>query len=142
MVAVKVLLLLGVLFGVVTACTGGEADTVFTDAGSLCFTSTPTGSVEVHVAFPGCLSSSCDTPKNAQCRITEKDGVIRVASHGEVAHDGGDCTDDCGSFTTHCSSDPIAPGTYVVAYGNQTAELTLPASNEQRFADSAFRACP
>jgi hypothetical protein len=141
MVAVKGLLF-GVLLGVVTACDGGTEDTVFENAGSVCFTSTPTGSVEVIVSFPGCLSSSCDTPKNAQCRITEKDGVIKVASHGEVEHSGGACTDDCGSFTTQCTSAPIAPGTYVVTYGEQTAELTLPTlTSEARFGDSVFPPC-
>jgi hypothetical protein len=141
MVAVKGLLL-GVLLGVVTACVGGTDDTIFDNAGSVCFRSTSTGNVEVTVSFPGCLSSSCDIPKNAQCRITEKDGVIKVASHGEVEHTGGACTDDCGSFTTRCTSaEPIAPGTYVVTYGEQTAELTLPTPGDQRFGDSVFPAC-
>ncbi len=140
MVAVKGLLS-WVLLGVVTACNGGGDHTIYDNAGSVCFTSTSTGSVEVNVSFPGCLSSSCDTPKNAQCRITEKDGVIKVASHGEVERSGGACTDDCGSFTTQCTSEPIAPGTYVVTYGEQTAELTLPAAKQQRFGDSVFPAC-
>ena len=142
MVTVRVLSFFGVLLGVVTACHGREDTTTFDNAGSVCFTSTSTGAVKVNVSFPGCLSSSCDTPQNAQCRITEANGVIKVASHGEVVRSGDECTDDCGSFTTECTSEPIAPGTYTVTYGEQTAELTLPATREQRFGDSVFPACP
>jgi hypothetical protein len=141
MVTARVLFFFGVLLGAVTACDGGEDKTTFDNAGSVCFTSTSTGAVKVNVSFPGCLSSSCDTPQNAQCRITEKDGVINVASHGEVVRSGDECTDDCGSFTVECVSEPIAAGTYVVTYGGQTAELTLPATSEQRFGDSVFPAC-
>jgi hypothetical protein len=142
MVAVRTVFCFGVLLGAATACFGGqEEDTVFNNVGSVCFTSTSTGTVNVQVVFPGCLSSSCDRPKNALCAITEKDGVIRVSSHGEVEHEGGSCTADCGSFTTRCTSEPIAPGTYTVTYGEQTAELTLPTTPQQRFGDSAFPAC-
>ena len=143
MAAARIVLSFGVLLGLMTACDGSERgdERVFKNAGSVCFTSTPTGSVEVTVAFPGCLSSSCDHPKSAECRITERDGVINVASYGEVERDGGDCTDDCGSFTTRCASSPLAAGSYVVTYGDKTAELTLPTAAEQRFGDSAFPAC-
>jgi hypothetical protein len=141
MVTVRTRFFFGVLLGVVTACDGGEDKTTFDNAGSVCFTSTATGSVKVNVSFPGCLSSSCDRTQNAQCRITEKDGVIKVASHGEVVRKDDECTDDCGSFTVQCASEPIAAGTYVVTYGEQTAELTLPATGEQRFGDSVFPAC-
>lgn len=141
MVAARTTFFLGVLLGVVTACDGGEADTVFTNAGALCFRSTSTGSVEVTVSFPGCLSSSCDKPKTALCRVTLQDGVLKVASYGEVEHEGGACTDDCGSFTTHCTSEPIPPGTYAVTYGELTTELTLPTTGEQRFTDSVFPPC-
>jgi hypothetical protein len=141
MVAVRSVFFSWVLLGAVTACDGGEENTTFTNAGSVCFTSTSTGSVQVNVSFPGCLSSSCDKPKTALCRITLKDGVIKVSSYGEVEHEGGACTDDCGSFTTQCASEPIPPGTYAVTYGEQTSDITLPTTGEQRFGDSVFPAC-
>lgn len=123
------------------ACGPGTNKTTYVDSGSVCFDSKADGTVSVSVTFPGCLSSSCSTVKAALCRITEKDGVILLSSYGEVEDDRSECTDDCGSFTAHCESAPIAPGTYTVQFGDQSAELTLPASNEQRFDDAVFRAC-
>jgi hypothetical protein len=119
------------------ACGSTGQTSRFSDTGALCFHSTPSGSVVLGVAFPGCLSSSCSKVTAALCRITEKDGAIKVTSYGEVKNENDECTDDCGSLTTRCESAPIAPGTYTVTYGDQTTELTLPATRETRFASSA-----
>jgi hypothetical protein len=124
-------------------CVGGDDTTTFENAGSVCLRSTATGSVKVVVTFPTCLSSSCDRVTMSACQIVEKDGTIRVGSRAQVQHEGGACTDDCGSLTALCESAPIAGGTYTVTYGSNTATITLPTSGQMVFSDgSGLASCP
>lgn len=131
-----------VALGLLLSCSGGDR-TVFDNAGTVCFTSTPTESVKARVTFPTCLSSSCDQPANTGCGIKLVDGELRVASHAEVVREGGACTDDCGSLNADCESAPIAAGTYRVTYGEAVSELTLPAHDQIRYGPNDGRAsCP
>jgi hypothetical protein len=138
----RVLLALSPLL--VGACDPDQENSVFANNGTLCFKSTPTGSVRMRVTFPACLSSSCDYPVIRFCGIREENGVIRASSRGEIGHEGTTCTDDCGSFTADCESRPIASGTYAVTYGSNNATLTLPANGQILFDDSGFgmQSCP
>jgi hypothetical protein len=134
-------LVLGLLL--IPACIGSGDTTTFTNSGTLCFQSLEDGRVEVLVRFPTCLSSSCDKATLAECQVVEDGGTIRVESRAEVESEGGECTDDCGALTANCTSAPLAPGSYSVKYGSDSASLSLPAEDTILFSDgSAFEACP
>jgi len=131
-----------IALGLLLSC-DGEDRSFFDNAGTVCFTSTPTESVKARVTFPTCLSSSCDRPENTVCGVKLVDGEIHVGSHAEVVREGGSCTDDCGSLNADCESAPIAPGTYRVIYGQAIAELTLPAQDQMRFGpNDGLASCP
>jgi hypothetical protein len=130
--------LLGTVLLALTACGADPADDditreVVSDSGALCFTSNPDGSVEVLVSFDTCLSSSCDRVLASSCSMREDGGAFTVTSRAEIQRRHTDCTADCGAVNARCTSAPIPPGTYLVKYGELTAELTLPTSPTERF---------
>ena len=130
-------LVLGLLL--IPACIGSSDTETFTNSGTLCFQSLDDGRVAVVVRFPTCLSSSCDEATLAECQVVEDDGTIRVESRAEVEREGGECTDDCGSLTASCTSEPLAPGSYSVKYGSDSASLSLPAEDAILFSDGSDR---
>lgn len=135
--------LLLLALGLVSACAVAPENSTYTNEGGLCVVSGPDGRVRARVTFPECLSSSCDHPVVALCEIKMQDGAILVSSRGELAHEGGACTADCGSFTADCASAPIPPGTYVVHYGTQETGITLPTSQMMLFSsNNGFESCP
>ncbi|HEY3500338.1 MAG TPA: hypothetical protein VGK73_36855 [Polyangiaceae bacterium] len=134
---------LTLVFALLSGCVSTDTHT-HTNTGELCFKSTETGSVEMVVTFPDCLSSSCDEEIQANCHVVEKNGTIVVEGFAEVeSQKGGSCTADCGSLTAKCESAPIAPGTYPVAYGANMGSLTLPTEGQVLFeGQSGFAICP
>lgn len=80
-----------------------------------------------------CLSSSCDTDREASCSVRLEGSVLVVESRmgwsskqGMVA-----CTDDCQRMSVTCESPPLAAGTYTIRHGDHEVPLTIPSEPAQ-----------
>ncbi len=80
----------------------------------------------VRVAFPTCLSSSCDTLQEASCTLDVSGDVLRISSQGIVESKGKICTLDCRAATVECTMEPIEPGDYTVIHGDERQTVSLP----------------
>jgi hypothetical protein len=128
------------------ACSDSDGDgmkTVYVNVGDVCVESSASGTVQVVVVFPTCLSSSCDRTLRTSCTVTESNGEISITSRGETESTGAtECTDDCGALIARCESAPIEPGSYVVIYGDERVNVTLPHEKSAIISGNAsFDAC-
>jgi hypothetical protein len=84
--------------------------------------------LDLTVAFPQCLSSTCTSNRKASCTV-ERDAssfVVRaVASYDQGS---GSCSDDCLTLTAHCATPHLAEGTFSFQYRGETANLAIPSS--------------
>lgn len=114
----------------------------FANEGSLCFNSNVDGTLDLAVWFPTCLSSSCDRALGTSCAIAVVDDEITITSSGAYESDRrGACTADCRPLIAECTSEePLAPGDYELVHGQDSAELTLPASGVALF-EQGFSQC-
>lgn len=97
--------------------------TVLTNVGVACIQGG-----EVRVDFGRCLSSSCDTLRDATCGVTLVGAVLEVTASAVVESDTGPggCTTDCGFARTTCKLPEDTGGATSLRYaGNETA---LPAT--------------
>src|SRR5688500_4967033 len=93
--AARVALCQSALLLLTTSCGDGARTTSYVDEGQVCIASTEQGAVVVRVAFPTCLSSSCDTLQEASCTLDVSGDVLRISSQGIVESKGKICTLDC-----------------------------------------------
>ena len=100
----------------------------YDNTGTVCLTLT-SGTLQIEVRFPTCLSSSCDRALPTSCNAVERDGVITLTSHGASEPTGATaCTDDCGSLTATCTLPAtFEPGDYILNHGNDSATVTVSA---------------
>ncbi len=97
--------------------------TTLTNVGSACIQGG-----EVRVDFGRCLSSSCDTLRDATCSVTLVGAVLQVTASAVVESDTGPggCTADCGFARTTCKLPASSGAATSLRYaGNETA---LPAT--------------
>lgn len=128
---------LGAVLLVSTLGCDSFADTpkrTYDNTGTVCFTLS-SGTLKIQVQFPACLSSSCDRALPTSCEATFSDGVITLTSHGASESTGESaCTDDCGSLTATCSlPTPLEPGDYILNHGNDSAPVTVSATQTCAF---------
>jgi hypothetical protein len=108
------------------SCGEGVRTTSFVDEGQVCISSTEQGAVVVRVAFPTCLSSSCDTLQDASCTLEVSGDELRVSSQGVVESKGKVCTLDCRAATVECAIATLEPGDYTVIHGAQRETVSIP----------------
>ena len=80
-----------------------------------------------------CLSSSCDTDREATCTVALEGTVIHVESRAQWSSQSGPggCTTDCGLLTATCRTPPLPAGTYTVRHGGEEVALTIPSQTDQ-----------
>lgn len=83
----------------------------------------------------GCFSSSCTKVVEAGCKVVSQQGTgLRLETHACLEPVGSDlpCTPDCsgGGFVTCPSLGPLAAGTYTVAAGSLSLQLTVPSPGD------------
>lgn len=130
------------LLAVTPAC-GGTQRVEILDEGSICVTPSAFAgpsdatmmyeaddTIAVTVLMDGCLSSSCDTARDASCEIVLDGTTLSVTSFfaydtptGNVA-----CTSDCGFLHADCESAPLPAGDYVLEYAGASQPLTVPSA--------------
>jgi hypothetical protein len=114
------------LVALALACSAPPVTTVFNNEGGVCLVSEPSGALRAKIVFSECIGG-CETPTVAVCAVKDTGtGILRISSRGEVTTEGGACTLECSTFTTTCTSAPIAPGPYTVTYGDRSSQVTLP----------------
>lgn len=85
--------------------------------------------VRFRVAVPGCLSSSCDVNRVAECTVKTKGNMLIVESYlAYNAMESEKCTMDCGKLFATCESEPLELGSYEVVHGSETRALTVPST--------------
>jgi hypothetical protein len=119
------------------ACTGtatGNDDwqpVSYVDEGEVCFESSGVDLV-AYVTAPDCLSSSCSRAFEGSCTLTMDDpSTLTLTSDIRWEQNVGErvaCTDDCGIPRVSCTLPSLPDGTYTVAFGSQTLDLTFPAT--------------
>src|SRR5690606_38455435 len=70
--------------------------------------------IPITVQFETCLSSSCDTVKEATCSVTQDGEAWSVDGFARIASKGRTCTDDCGRATAVCTFEPPEEGSYTL----------------------------
>ena len=80
-----------------------------------------------------CLSSSCDTDREASCDVVLEGDLIRVETRAKWTAQTGiaACTSDCGLLTASCTTPPLPEGTYTVRSGDQETVVTVPSQSER-----------
>jgi len=112
---------------------GCSEEVVLDNAGTACLSTSgdwPEGGQDfvadqpltVVVRFDDCLSSSCDTNRQANCEISMTGDRIVVTSTASYTDEGGagsSCTTDCVVFETSCETPALAEGDYTLVYGDE-----------------------
>lgn len=99
----------------------------YLDQGKLCVSGEGNG-VSVEVTFRSCIDS-CDQT-TSRCEVSTAGDRLVVTSRLDVRTsigDGRNCTGECAEASATCSLSDLAPGTYTVEHGSDTAQVTLPA---------------
>lgn len=82
------------------------------------------------VTLRECLSSSCDTERDARCTVDIEGDAIVIESEGGYTDESGlgrSCTSDCGVLMATCqTAGPVPAGEYVLVYGGEELSLTVP----------------
>jgi hypothetical protein len=76
-----------------------------------------------------CFSSSCSRDVVATCQVTAAGTTRQVTSTTswlDLTRQNQACTDDCRVLTTTCSTDALAAGTHVFAFGTREITLVVP----------------
>jgi hypothetical protein len=88
-------------------------------------------SLDVVVAFKGCLSGSCSRDIVTSCSVAEVDGELQVTSDGSYVDLGKDsCTTDCRYFRATCATPVLAGGDHRLRHGADTLSFTLPSARQ------------
>jgi hypothetical protein len=120
------------------ACADKTEDVVLDDAGGLCVhganddgTYAEGESVEFVVVLSSCLPCGV-SDLTTSCDVEQDGATITVHATAEytVDHSVEICTADCQIVSVNCSSEPLAAGTYTVVYGDDQADLDVPAAGE------------
>jgi hypothetical protein len=99
----------------------------FANTGTLCLGLKSDGKLALSVAFPVCLSSSCDQVVDEGCDVVATGDTLSVTSHAAYQSDSStDCTNDCKALVADCeSAETIPPGNYKLQYGGQEQPIVL-----------------
>jgi hypothetical protein len=103
----------------------------YADAGDVCF-SQAGSDVQITVTVSECMSSSCTRNFEGTCSATSTGSDVALTSdvHWEENVGAGTCTADCGIPMATCTLSGLADGTYTVTFGDQTFDLTVPATDD------------
>lgn len=106
-----------------------EGDSLFAGFASGDQTFVEGNRVRFRVAVPGCLSSSCDVNRVAECTVKAKGNILIVESYlAYNAMESEECTMDCGKLFATCESEPLELGEYEVVHGGVARPLTVPST--------------
>lgn len=116
-----------------SACEETAAERVVEDnVGEVCFYAVGTELV-TYVTRPGCLSSTCDTERSAECTVSVSGSNVTLESRFSFTSTNEDCTLDCGTMVARCAA-PLPPdGPLTVSFGGQSGEVVRDAAGTGHF---------
>lgn len=103
------------LLALLAACADPITTTTITDEGTACVDGDT-----ITIAFPGCLSSSCDTLTSATCTATLDGDDVEIHAEAVIESQGRECTADCGFITASCE---LPAGGASLSYAGDTVTL-------------------
>lgn len=90
--------------------------------------------VYLQFTFPECLSSSCDTEREAFCELSREGETFIVSTHAAWRSNRNPlvgCTEDCGRLGATCQTPPLGAGTYTVRHGGNSVTFTVPSELDE-----------
>ena len=76
---------------------------------------------------PSCLNTACDDVPLLQCWVEREGSTLTVHSRFASVHkDSSSCSEDCLEVDSACETPALAPGKYIVRYGDKQFELRVP----------------
>lgn len=119
----------------ISACEEAAGEQVVEEnAGEVCLYKLGTELV-IRVTRRGCLSSTCDIDRRAECTVTVNGSDVTVDSRFSFTSIEGDCTFDCGTVVGRCTA-PLPPdGPLTVHFGGQSRQVVRDAAGMGLFGE-------